>query len=39
LMLEPDYRSMKQGEEYMIERGATAKIRLPNRTVISLGTE
>jgi hypothetical protein len=39
VMLEPDYRSMKQGEEYMIERGAAAKIRLPNGTVILLRAE
>jgi len=36
VMLEPDYRSMNEGEEYMIERGAAAKIRLPNGTVILL---
>jgi hypothetical protein len=39
VMLEPDHRSMKQGEEYMIERGAAVKIRLPNRTVILLRAE
>ena len=39
MMLEPDQRSMKQGEEYMIERGAAAKIRLPNGTVILLRAE
>lgn len=39
VMLEPDYRSMDEGEEYMIWRGATAKIRLPNGTVILLRAE
>ena len=39
VMLEPVCRSMKQGEEYMIERGAAAKIRLPNGTVILLLAE
>ena len=39
LMLEPEWRLMDQGEEYMIERGAAAKIRLPNGTVILLRAE
>jgi hypothetical protein len=39
LMLEPQWCLMKQGEEYMIERGATAKIRLPNGTVILVRAE
>ena len=39
LMLEPVYRSMGDGEEYIIERGATATIRLPNGTVILLRAE
>jgi hypothetical protein len=39
VLLEPVYRSMQQGEEYMIERGAVAKICLPNGTVILLGAE
>jgi hypothetical protein len=36
VMLEPDHRSMEEGEEFMIEREAAAKIRLPNGTVILL---
>ena len=39
MMLEPDHRMMKQGEEYMIERGAATKIRLPNDTVILFRAE
>jgi hypothetical protein len=39
VMVEPDYRSMKQGEEYMIERGTAVKIRLPNGTVILVRAE
>jgi hypothetical protein len=39
VMLEPARRSMGDGEEYMIERGAAAKIRLPNRTVILMCAE
>jgi len=36
LLLEPVHRWMDKGEEYLIERGASAKIRLPNGTVILL---
>jgi hypothetical protein len=36
VMLEPDYRSTDDGEEYMIEKGTATKIRLPNGTVILL---
>jgi hypothetical protein len=39
VMLEPVCRSLDKGEEYMIERGASAKIRLPNETVILLRAE
>jgi hypothetical protein len=39
VMLEPDYRAMDEGEEFMIERGAAAMIRLPNGTVILLRAE
>jgi len=35
-LLEPVHRWMEKGEEYLIERGASAKIRLPNGTVILL---
>ena len=38
-MLAPTKRWMGQGEAYMIERGTTIKIRLPNGTVILLGAE
>jgi hypothetical protein len=38
-MLEPSSRSMDQGEEYMIEQGASAKIRLPNGTVVLMCAE
>jgi hypothetical protein len=38
-MLAPANRLMGQGEEYLIERGTALKIRLPNGTVILLGTE
>jgi len=38
-MLEPDCRWMGGGEEFMIERGAAAKIQLPNGTVILLQAE
>ena len=34
ILLEPVHRWMEKEEEYLIERGATAKIRLPNGTVI-----
>jgi hypothetical protein len=36
ILLEPVKRSMDKGEEYLIERGTSAKIRLPNGTVILL---
>ena len=36
ILLEPARRLMAQGEEYVIERGTSAKIRLPNGTVILL---
>ena len=36
VMLEPDHRSMQEGEDFMIETGKSAKIRLPNGTVILL---
>ena len=39
VMLEPDYRQLKQAEEYLIEREAAAKSRLPNGTVILLRAE
>jgi hypothetical protein len=39
VMLEPLHRSMDEGEEHRIERGASAKIRLPNGTVILLCAE
>ena len=39
VMLAPGHRSMDHGEEYMIERGTTIKIMLPNGTVILLGAE
>jgi hypothetical protein len=39
VMLEPDYRAMEEGEEFMIARGEAAKIRLPNGTVILLRAE
>jgi hypothetical protein len=39
VMLEPEHRSMIDGEDYMIERGASATIRLPNGTVILLRAE
>jgi hypothetical protein len=38
-MLEPDYRPMGQGEEYLIEKGTAIKICLPNGTIILLGAE
>ena len=38
-MLEPDCRSLGEGEEYVIESGASVKIRLPNETVILLRAE
>ena len=38
-LLEPVCRSMGNGEEYLIERGAAIKIRLPNGTTIVLGAE
>jgi hypothetical protein len=36
IMLCPHYRYMSPGEEYLIEPGTTARIRLPNGTVISI---
>jgi hypothetical protein len=39
VMLAPAHRSMGHGEEYMIERGTTIKIKLPNGTVILLCAE
>jgi hypothetical protein len=39
VMLEPVYHSMGEGEEYLIENGSAAKIRLPNGTVILLRAE
>jgi hypothetical protein len=33
-LLEPECRVLGQGEDYLIERGKTAKISLPNQTVI-----
>jgi len=39
VMLEPECRSLDEGEEYTIERGATAKIRLPNGTVLLFRAE
>jgi hypothetical protein len=39
VMLAPGHRSMGHGEEYMIERGTTIKIKLPNGTVILLCAE
>jgi len=39
VMLEPDHRAMDDGEEFLIERGAVAKFRLPNGTVILLRAE
>jgi hypothetical protein len=36
ILLEPVQRSMDKGEEYLIEQGTSAKIRLPNGTVILL---
>jgi hypothetical protein len=36
VLLEPDNRQMHEGEDYMIELGKSAKIRLPNGTVILL---
>jgi hypothetical protein len=39
VMLTPDQRRMGQGEEYLIEKGASLKIKLPNGTVIVLRAE
>jgi len=39
ILLEPVQRWMDKGEEYLIERGTSAKIRLPNGTVILLVPE
>lgn len=36
LLLEPVHRWLEKEEEYLIERGSSAKIRLPNGTVILL---
>jgi hypothetical protein len=36
LLLEPTYRVLDKGEEYLIERGASARIQLPNATKILL---
>jgi hypothetical protein len=38
-MLTPDHRRMGQGEEYLIEKGASLQIKLPNGTVIMLRAE
>lgn len=38
-LLAPAHRSMGQGEEYMIEKGSSLKIKLPNGTVILLCAE
>lgn len=38
-MLEPNYRTMDEGEEYLIARGAATTIGLPNGTVILLRAE
>ncbi len=38
-LLEPGYCQMADGEEYLITRGASAKIRLPNSTAILLCAE
>lgn len=35
-MLRPDHRYLKPGEEFLIETGKTARIRLPNGTVLSI---
>jgi hypothetical protein len=39
IMLEPLYRWMGQGEEYLVERGTAIRIRLPNGTVILICAE
>lgn len=36
IMLSPAYRYMGPGEEYLIEPGATVRIRLPNGAIVSL---
>jgi hypothetical protein len=35
-LLEPDYRIMEKGEEFLVERGASARIQLPNGARILL---
>ncbi len=39
VMLQPVAREMLAGEEFLIEHGSTATIRLPNCTVICLGAD
>lgn len=36
ILMEPEYRFMEQGEAYLVERGASARIQLPNRISIIL---
>jgi hypothetical protein len=38
-MLEPTYRKMTQGEEYLIPHGGVAKLHLPNGTVVKICCE
>jgi|SRR5579864_463247 len=38
-MLSPSHRLFKEGEEFLIERGAFLQIHLPNGTVIMIGAE
>jgi hypothetical protein len=38
-LMEPTYRRMAPGEEYLIEHGASVSLKLPNHTVIRIRAE
>ncbi len=38
-LMEPERRALGQGEDYLIERGRTAKICLPNQTIILISAD
>jgi hypothetical protein len=35
-LVEPEARSLAQGEQYLVERGQSMKIRLPNSTEVTI---